>query len=80
MYRSAISSASSVEAKKSSWRLVPTQTGRPTPRARYSSWGWRSSSQAAAIEPRKSSNGRAALPVASAVAKITSESTLIWGS
>ena len=33
-YCSVISSARSVEAKKSSRRVVPTQSGRPTPRAR----------------------------------------------
>ena len=34
MYCSAISSARSVEAKKSSRRVVPIQSGRPMPRAR----------------------------------------------
>ena len=45
-----------MEAKKSSSRPAPIQSGRPTPRARESSPGRRSSSQAVAIEPRSCSS------------------------
>ena len=56
----------------------PRAAGRRRARGRAAP-GSRSSSQAAAIEPRKSSNARASLPFASAMAKITSESTVISG-
>ena len=53
--RSTTSSAGFVEANRSSSWPSPIQSGRPTPRARKSVRGRRSSSQAVAIEPRSCS-------------------------
>ena len=69
-----------MEAKKLSSRPAPIQSGRPTPRARKTVPGRRSSSQAVAIEPRSSSRAFAWPPEDSASAKIASESTVISGS
>ena len=49
--RSATSSAARVEAKSTSCLPRPIQSGRPMPRARWSTSGSRSSTQAAAIAP-----------------------------
>ena len=59
---------------------VPSQSGRPVPRAACSSSGSRSSSHAAAIEPCSASSACASLRVCAASAKIASESTVIRGS
>ena len=69
-----------VEAKKTPAGPSPSQSGRPTPRARKRSSGSRSSSQAAAIDPCSSSNARASFREWAATAKIASESTVMRGS
>jgi len=80
VYSDAISRAARVEAKKTSSRPRPSQSGRPTPRAANSVPGSRWSSQAVAIEPASSSRARGSLREWAASAKIASESTLMRGS
>ena len=75
--RSTTSSAARVEAKSTSCRPRPSQSGRPTPRARCSTSGSRSSIQAAAIAPTSCSSDARCGAVRSTSAKIASESTVI---
>ena len=80
VYSEAISSAARVEAKKTSLRPRPSQSGRPTPRAANTVPGSRWSSQAVAIEPASDSSARGSFCECAARAKIASESTVIRGS
>ena len=80
LYSETISSAARVEAKKTSSRPRPSQSGRPTPRAAKTVPGSRWSSQAVAIEPASASSARGSFCECAASAKIASESTVIRGS
>ena len=80
VYSETISSAARVDAKKTSLRPRPSQSGRPTPRAANTVPGSRWSSQAVAIEPASASSARGSFRECAARAKIASESTVIRGS
>ena len=80
LYCSTTSSAARVEAKKSSCLPLPSQSGRPAPRATKRVPATRESSHAVANEPSSSSSARASLPEWAASAKIASESTVIRAS